>query len=610
MNAFLKFQFSFLSRPTSCFSLVFSLCLMLCACQSSGQQEKPPKNQPQGFSHRRTPPPEILENLPYEAKLVLRTAHFDFLAHGAVSQTDVQHLAEMSENSVAAILQFTEYKGQLPVFRHHLYVSAEEKGLMLNNSTHAHVEIEAGEIHTVLNEIYNDNFTGKENELVLRHILGPPKTEALMHGLAIYFTKNWQRKGYRHWAARLAAGNFLPGLPDLLNMKNWAQHSEIIADCLSATFAEFLIDRWGRKAFLKKYPDWQAGNGETPQLEVDWHGFLAQLAETEDILSRTAPAPLPYLKGFNFTHEGYRIYNGYGSRLAQQSVDEMKALGSNAMALVPYSFLRNPNVPATIPVVKYPGSETDEAVIASAFYAKKQGLAVMLKPQIWLGHGQWPGDIKMSSDAEWKSFFGDYSYWMAHYALLAELYDLDILCIGTEMTQTTQLRPYDWRFLIHRLRKLYSGSLTYAANWGAEFENSAFWDDLDYIGLNCYYPLSAKDNPTQQELEAGFAVVLSKIDQVWNRFHKPLIFTEIGFPSVDHPWKEPHVDWGSDTFNEADQKRCYEIICKGIQNQPWCKGILWWKFSSHLRQSEGSRTDFSPYHKEAEEVVRNWFRDM
>lgn len=421
MNDLLNFNFSTHLRPTSFCSLALSLCLMLCACQSSGQEEKTLKKESQGFSHRRLPPPEILDSLPYDGKLILKTRHFKFLTHGDVQPDYVKKLAEAGENSVAAILHFTKYKGKLPVFQNHLYVSAEEKGLILKNATHAHVDFEAGEIHTVLNEIYKDNYTGKENELVLRHILGPPKTEALLHGLAIYFTGKWQRKGYRHWAARLAQGNFLPDLPDLLNMENWGQNSEMIAECLSATFVEFLIGRWGQKRFLKKYANWQPNEAESLQLEIDWHGFLAQLAEAEGMAANNSPQALPYLRGFNFTHEGYRIYNGYGSRLANHSVDEMQSLGSNAMALIPYSFLRNPSAPATIPVVKYPGSETDEAVVASAFYAKKHGLTIMLKPQIWLGHGRWPGDIEMSSDADWKAFFGDYSYWMAHYALLAEL---------------------------------------------------------------------------------------------------------------------------------------------------------------------------------------------
>lgn len=599
-----------LQRPSTRLPLVLSFCLLLFACQSSGQQEKPPKKQSQSFSHRRTPPPEVLKALPYEGIRILKTTHFEFFAHGSIVRSDVKRLAEASENSVAAIIQFTNHKGKLPLWKHHLYTSSEEKGLILNNTSHSHADVEAGEIHTVLNEIYNDNFTGIENELVLRHILGPPKTIALLHGLAIYFTKNWQRRGYRHWTARLAAGGFLPDLPDLLNMENWSQNSEIIAECLGASFVEFLIQQWGREAFLKKYPDWRPNDMEMLQLEVDWHGFLAQLAETEAVAYDEPSAPLPYLQGFNFTHEGYRIYNGYGSKLARQSVEEMKALGSTATAIVPYSFLRNPNVPATIPVVKYPGAETDEAVIASAFFAKSQGLAVMLKPQIWLGSGRWPGDIKMSSEEAWRAFFGNYSYWMAHYALLAELYHLDLLCIGTEMAQTTLRRPSDWRYLIHRLRKLYDGKLTYAANWGEEFENITIWDDLDYIGLNCYYPLSTKDNPSQQELETGFAVVLSKIDQVWNRYHKPVILTEIGFASVDHPWKEPHVDWGDHVYNEEDQKRCYEVIFNGIHGKPWCKGILWWKFPTYLHHHERRSGDFNPYHKAAEKVVKNWFGDM
>jgi len=238
------------------------------------------------------------------------------------------------------------------------------------------------------------------------------------------------------------------------------------------------------------------------------------------------------------------------------------------------------------------------------------GMSVLLKPHIWVGRGSWPGDIFMQNETDWQQFFKHYHRWILHYALLAEIHQIDMLCIGVELVKTSKSRDADWREIIRKIRGLYGGKLTYAANWGDEFEQIRFWDELDFIGLNCYYPLSNAKDASDAELEEGFTKVVSKIEKVTDRYHKPLVFTEIGFRSKTAPWLEPHAGNWSEDYNGTDQKRCYEIVFKSIENQPWCRGILWWKYPSYLSAEEAKNAAFSPGNKPAEQVVKKWFAKL
>jgi hypothetical protein len=280
---------------------------------------------------------------------------------------------------------------------------------------------------------------------------------------------------------------------------------------------------------------------------------------------------------------------------------------ASAIAIVPYSYVRYPKKPHPIPVVKQAGAENDESVIQSSEDAQALGLSVVLKPQIWVGRGMWTGDIEMGSDADWQVFFKHYGHWITHYAMLAEIHEWESLCIGTELIATTLKREQDWKKLARNIRHIYNGAMTYAANWGEEFEKTTLWEDLDYIGLNCYYPLSKKSNPSDRELKKGFEAVIDKIKTVHRRYKKPVVFTEIGFPCIEAPWVEPHNDWGEFVHNPQHQKRCYEIVFEKIKDQPWCNGILWWKYPSDLSPNRRRETGFTPHNKPAEAVVAKWF---
>ncbi len=540
--------------------------------------------------------------------LVHTSEHFEYISHnGDLSLFNILSLSEDIEGTFKKIIAFTGRDSVLPRITYHIYQSAEEKGLMTGNTNQASFDRSDHSVHTVINAAYEDNFIEAENSLLTHTLLGEAGTEALDRGLPVYFTKQWQREGYRYWTARLfESGNALT-LQDLLHTESLELESPLIADCLSASLVAYLVRTWGKEAFLDRYASWKPGPREIAKLEAGWQSYLEQLSGDHPRKERALPK-LPFLKGFNFAHEGYSIYNGYGSGKAAESLQKQRAMGSNAVALIPYSFIRDKNRPTPFRFSDGAGSENDEGVVQSAYDAQQLGMVVVLKPQVFAGDS-WPGAVEMKSGADWNTFFEHYHRWIRHYALLAEIHQLEVLSVGVEFAKATLSHEDEWRELFRNVRGLYQGNLTYAANWGAEFEKVGFWDELDFIGLNCYYPLSKGDNPTKEELTANFDSVKTRITRVYEKFNKPIVFTEIGFRSIDTPWKNPHAE-GDDSFNEAHQQLCYEVVFEGIEGEPWCGGILWWKYPSYLEYRGLENGSFTPNHKLAEGTVRTWFRKL
>ncbi len=513
-------------------------------------------------------------------------------------------LGESIEKTVGNIQKFVGTKQLLQKFKYYIYPDAESKALQLGNSTQAHFDLTNNSVHTIINDKYKDNYIEKENHLILRQLLGVPNNEILELGLAISFTDQWQKHGFEYWVARLAESDNTLSLTELMNAETLQFESPLIKECMAGALANFLLDKYGRSSFIGKYRKWDPTKSALREMESDWQAYLRSMVKKyprKEILVNKALD----LRGFNFAHEGYRIFNGYLSGLATQSIEKQADLGCNAVAIVPYSYMRDDQKPTPLPITNRPGSENDQGVIHSAYESKIRGMKTMLKPQIWL-RGSWPGDIKMNNDSDWKQFYKNYHRWIRHYALLAEIHQIDMLCVGVEFVKSTLAHEDEWRGIFKNLRGLYSGQLTYAANWGDEFEKVQFWDELDFIGLNCYYPLSKKDNASKAELSKNFESVKKKIAKVYDKHHKPIVFTEIGFRSIDAPWKHPHAA-GDDTYNDIHQDRCYQIILEGVQNEDWYGGILWWKFPSYLTYGGDANNSYTPNNKLAEKTIRKWF---
>ena len=331
----------------------------------------------------------------------------------------------------------------------------------------------------------------------------------------------------------------------------------------------------------------------------------------------TPPLDSGFYRGFTFAHEAYDGQRGYGGPTVYASLDSLLRLGTDAVAIVPYTWLRDPGTPRDFPVAERVGTERDEAVIHAVHAAHERGMRVLLKPQIWVGGGHWPGDIGFDAAADWAAFFEDYRAWLMHYAQLAEAQGVDALCIGTELGQVTLRHPGFWRKLIAEVRGVYGGKLTYAANWGEEFEGITFWDALDVVGCNGYYPLSQNPDATDEELYAGAKAWLVRANNVAAAAGRPLWLTEIGYRSVEQAWRNPHAAADGRAPSQACQRRCFAALFAATAEAPTLEGMFIWKWPSYLGhgftpdaqpdRGEGP-VGFAPGGKEAAAVVAAYYR--
>lgn len=540
-----------------------------------------------------------------QAQQEFKSTHFRLHDLAGLGRPFLEQLATELEVQLQKVYSFSGKRTAIPVIDYYLYPSIEDKGLRLMDSRVGQVIPEKREVHVVINETFQGQYTHQELYLVLTDLLGNAAKPVMAEGLAAHFNTHWQKDGPTYWAARLYRSNNLPPLRELLDDESFGRESPLVSTAAAGAFTSFLIQQWGRERVLTAYHQWPELDAATiNELESGWHQYLSSLlpAETETASAIT----LPYFRGFNFAHEGYQIYNGYGSKLARRSLEKLEGLGTNAIAIVPYGFQRNAKQASFLSMQHGAGSENDESVIFAHAQAQQLGMYTLLKPQLWIS-GAWPGEVEMPNDAEWQMFFDHYYRWIRHYALMAEMYHFDALCLGVEFSKATLQQPEHWRSIIRRIRGLYSGPITYAANWGEEFEQLSFWEELDFIGLNCYYPLSSEEKPSKNKLKNAFAEVLQKAEKVSRKYHKPLVFTEVGFRSVQHSWKNPHAEAEGRPYDPECQRICYEVLFEGIEGKDWIDGLFLWKWPSYLGHEDGNPIGFTPSGKPAELVVQNWF---
>jgi hypothetical protein len=250
--------------------------------------------------------------------------------------------------------------------------------------------------------------------------------------------------------------------------------------------------------------------------------------------------------------------------------------------------------------------ETDDGLAQTAAWARKLGIKTLLKPHLWVRHGEWQGDIAMTTDEAWAAWFASYEAFIVHYARLAEANGFEALAVGTELANTTA-RTADWKRIIARVREVYHGKLTYCANWNEETARVAFWDDLDFIGVQAYYPLATIDRPSKKQLDAAWAPIAEKLAALAKRTGKPVAFTEVGFKShagaLIQPWT-----WTTDGAVDFElQRDAYTSMFETFWPKPWFCGTFIWKWHPHARAAERSERDFTPQGKPALSVIKDYY---
>jgi hypothetical protein len=274
----------------------------------------------------------------------------------------------------------------------------------------------------------------------------------------------------------------------------------------------------------------------------------------------------------------------WGSEGFGEELDELQGLGVNWVAIHPYARIGSDGSVGSTRQRIDP-AEPPEWLARPVAEAATREMAILIKPHLayWGSPFRWRGDIQFEDAAERGRFWREYYDWIL--ALAECTRGATAFCIGTELDRMLA-DENEWRELIRRVRGVTDARLTYASNWN-RFAEVPFWDALDAIGIQAYFPLSDSESPDAKELRAGWERVLAPLRELHARTGKPIVFTELGYDASPDaartPWSDGRRHHGDPlpAFESARalQERCLRVGLEVLdQEQAWLRGAFLWKW--------------------------------
>jgi hypothetical protein len=242
-------------------------------------------------------------------------------------------------------------------------------------------------------------------------------------------------------------------------------------------------------------------------------------------------------------------------------------------------------------------------------YANSLLLKVILKPHVDVLAGPWRGQIgsAFSSDAEFEAWFASYTSYMQTAATFATQANCFGFNIGTEFVGLSN-RTSDWLAVIAAAKTQFTGPMLYGANWGDEPWQVQFWDKLDYIGVDAYYPMSDTPDPNATVINAHWATVLtnlSALSQKWGG--KSIIFAEIGYRSVATAAIEPGTWQGNAPPDTQAQVDLWNGFFDNVWNVDWLAGVFPWSWDATMYQGGRCSNGYEIWGKPAVDVFIKYY---
>jgi hypothetical protein len=301
---------------------------------------------------------------------------------------------------------------------------------------------------------------------------------------------------------------------------------------------------------------------------------------------------------------------GYGSRFSAELLDELVRLGATWISITPFGRLWSLSSSSIQMDFEAPYTENRAQVARMVAQAHARGLKVLLIPHLWVETGGWRGEIDPGSAAGWEAYQRSYRNFVLAWAELSATTHVDAFSVGVECKSWSSRFDAYWRGLIEEIRTRFSGLLTYSANWD-EAEGVVFWDALDLIGINAFYPLAHRSGASYAEYLVGAQRARTSLAQMADALAMPVVFVEVGYTTrrdaAVEPWLWPD-DMTDVVIDEHEQARALAAVLETFLPEPWFAGFFVWRYYASLDDvSQEEIWGFSPHAKPAERVLERIF---
>ncbi|WAA09076.1 glycoside hydrolase family 113 [Fervidibacillus albus] len=326
----------------------------------------------------------------------------------------------------------------------------------------------------------------------------------------------------------------------------------------------------------------------------------AQLIEKQPIIIENRK-PKQMTEGFQ-AGMNVVIYGEPDNRITEHFFERLQRLNVNSVAITfPFSQSHWQESHVQKDATITPTINSLEQLI---YTAHTFDFTVMLRPILDEKHlmktGHWRGNIQPTDPAQW---FSSYKQFLIPYVELAEKQGVEIFNIGTEFTSLQKEYSAMWTDLIETIWTVYHGKLIYSFNWDTvdDISTIEFVSDLDYIGVDAYFPLDLPNEASSVDIEKEWKKWTRKVRNLLQ--NEKIVITEAGVIPVAGayrtPWKGEipgeKVDW-------TVQGNYYEGTFYAWQE--WISGLYWWNVSLN---GSPNAIDYSPLGSPTEKIIQNLF---
>lgn len=268
----------------------------------------------------------------------------------------------------------------------------------------------------------------------------------------------------------------------------------------------------------------------------------------------------------------------WGSDQIGTTLQDIRQVGANWVAIHPYARISGEG---QVSFRDFDPASPPAYLIRPIQEAHQRGMKLCIIPHLayWGSPFSWKGDIAFERPEDWERFWRDYSYWITR--LAAACQGADGFVVGTELDRTLDHED-QWRSLIAQVRKVTPAPLTYAANW-ADYTRVLFWDALDVVGIQAYFPLVDHLDPTQEEIEAGWALRVGELRAYSQQTGKYILFTELGY---NQSYLAPLEPWDYQVDGEDArpiQETCMRTALEAVAGESSIVGAFLWKWFPNPR---------------------------
>lgn len=263
----------------------------------------------------------------------------------------------------------------------------------------------------------------------------------------------------------------------------------------------------------------------------------------------------------------------WGGDAMGATMDDIRAVGAGWVAIHPYARIDRDGS------VRF--RDFDPALVRPIREAHARGLKIAIMPHLayWGSPFSWRGAIAFETDEEWARFFRDYERWVVTLARACR--EADGFVVGNELGRTVA-REAEWRRVIARVREATSARLTYAAKW-SDYDRVPFWDALDTIGIQAYFPLSDEPMPSESILAAAWRARMKELRAYSAKHGREIVFTELGYNRSFRAAQAPWDDRSDGPEAERLQELLLRVALRCVEEEACVRGVFLWKWFPNPR---------------------------